>query len=101
MSDYELPDFAIEDDERCEEQVKLEVITPALERAGWPKKQLRMEHLTPGKMILDSKSCRRDTRSRKVDYLLISKGGKGLAVVEAKKECYPDEHGIQQAIAYA
>ena len=101
MSDYELPDCAVEDDERCEEQVKLEVITPALEKAGWPKKQLRMEYLTPGRMILDNTSCRRDTRRRKVDYLLISRGGKGLAVVEAKKERYPDSHGIQQAVSYA
>ena len=101
MEIYELPDFNIEDIERCEEQVKLEVITPALERAGWPKKQLRMEYVTAGEMLLDKVSCRRDKRTRKVDYLLISKGGKGLAVVEAKKESFEDNHGIQQAIAYA
>ncbi len=91
----------MEDAERCEEQVKLELITPALEKAGWPKNQLRMEFVTKGRVIVDQTRCTRDTRIRKVDYLLVSRSGKGLAVVEAKKECYPDNHGIQQAIAYA
>lgn len=101
MDRLEMPDFDIEDQERCEEQVKLEVITPALERAGWPKKQLRMEYVTKGRVMVDRTRCVRDKRVRKLDYLLVSKSGKGLAVVEAKKESYPDEHGIQQAIAYA
>lgn len=101
MERLEMPDFDTEDLERCEEQVKLEAITPALERAGWPKNQLRMELVTKGQVKLDRFRCVRSKQVRKLDYLLISKGGKGLAVVEAKKEIYPDEHGIQQAIAYA
>lgn len=101
MGNYDLPDFAIEDAERCEEQVKLELITPALEKAGWPKKQLRMEYITSGKMLLDRMKCIRDKRRRKLDYLLISKGGIGLAVVEAKKESFPVSQGLQQAIVYA
>ena len=101
MDNIDLPDFNIEDAERCEEQVKLEVITPALERAGWPKNQLRMEFITQGTVVVDRFHSIREKNIRKLDYLLISKGGKGLAVVEAKKEAYPDNHGIQQAIAYA
>ena len=97
MDKVELPDFDIEDTDRCEEQVKLEVITPALEKAGWPKKQLRMEQITSGRMMLDRSSCKRDKRVRKLDYLLISKGGKGLAVVEAKKVSDAALVSIEQA----
>ena len=101
MSGFELPDFNMEENERCEEQIKLEVITPALLRAGWSNKQLRMEYITDGRVFVDRFECVRSKQRRRPDYLLVSKGGKGLAVVEAKKEVFPDEHGIQQAIAYA
>lgn len=95
-----LPDFDLKDVERCEEQVKLEIITPIIERAGWPKKQLRMGYVTKGQVMIDKHGCVRDKRVRKLDYLLISKGGNGLAVIEAKKDSYPDEHGIQHGVEF-
>ena len=52
--------FDTEELERCEEQTKLELITPALERAGWLKNQFRMEYVTRGQILIDKFRCVRD-----------------------------------------
>lgn len=87
--------------ELTEEDVKFRYVTPALEKSGWPKKQLHMEYATKGRIIIDQYGPVRSTECKKLDYHLISRSGRSLAVVEAKKEKYPVGQGIQQAIEYA
>jgi type I restriction enzyme R subunit len=79
-------------------------ITPAMEKVGWRKEQMRMEFLfTDGRVILDGKKGKRGTR-KKADYLLYYKSLNSnfpLAIVEAKDNNHAPAAGIQQAINYA
>jgi len=84
-----------------EEDVKNRFITPALEQAGWQKKQMWMEYFfTDGKVIINGKKSKRGTR-KKADYLLNHHSNFPIAIVEAKDNECSVEHGIQQAIDYA
>ena len=72
-----------------EEEVKLNYITPAIENAGWDKKQIRMEYpITAGKIIVRGNKGYRQ-RKKFADYLLMYKGDSmPLAVVEAKDDSH-------------
>lgn len=87
-----------------EEDIKNRHITPAMEKAGWRKEQMRMEFLfTDGRVILDGKKGKRGTR-KKADYLLYYRSLNSnfpLAIVEAKDNNHTPAAGIQQAINYA
>ena len=90
-----------------EEDIKNRFITPALERSGWSKEQMRMEFpmrenipFTDGKVIIKGKTAKRGTR-KSADYLLYHHNNFPIAIVEAKDMNYDVAHGIQQAIDYA
>ena len=85
-----------------EEEVKQRSITPAIQRAGWPDAQIRMEYcFTDGQVQVQGKRVSRGQR-KKADYLLTRWGsGMPLAVVEAKAPGRGPGDGMQQAIGYA
>lgn len=90
-----------------EEDVKNRYITPALEKAGWHKEQMRMEYsirfnvpFTDGKIIVKGKKATRG-KIKKADYLLHHHNNFPIAIVEAKEISCNVAHGIQQAIEYA
>lgn len=90
-----------------EEDVKNRYITPALEKSGWSKEQMRMEYsircnepFTDGKIIVKGKVATRG-KIKKADYLLNHHNNFPIAIVEAKEIDLDIAHGIQQAINYA
>ena len=84
-----------------EEDVKNRYITPAIDKAGWKKEQCRMEFFfTDGQIVIDDLGPARSKERGKIDYLLNSKGGLPLAVVEAKEESLEPSFGLQQAKDY-
>ena len=84
-----------------EEEVKLNYITPAIEEAGWSKKQIRMEYsITAGKIVVRGNVAKRLPK-KKADYVLFYKDNMPLAVVEAKDNNHLVGDGMQQALDYA
>ena len=84
-----------------EEDIKNQYITPALNKAGWDPKMMRMEYAyTAGRIILHGKMTARG-KQKKVDYLLYYKSNIPLAIVEAKDNNHAVGAGLQQAIGYA
>lgn len=85
-----------------EEEVKLNYITPAIEKAGWDKKQIRMEYaITAGKIIVRGNKGYRQ-KKKYADYLLMYKGDSiSLAIVEAKDDSHNFGDGMFQAQEYA
>ncbi len=87
--------------ELSEEDIKARYITPAVERAGWDKKQIRYEYaFTAGRIILRGQVTARGKRKR-ADYVLFYKTNFPLAVIEAKDNKHSVGAGLQQAIEYA
>lgn len=87
--------------ELSEEDIKARYITPAVERAGWDKKQIRYEYaFTAGRIILRGQVTARGKR-RRADYVLFYKTNFPLAVIEAKDNKHSVGAGLQQAIEYA
>ena len=85
-----------------EEEVKLNHITPAIEKAGWDKKQIRMEYpITAGKIVVRGNTVKRESK-KFADYLLMYKGDSiPLAIVEAKDDSHLFGDGMLQAQEYA
>ena len=84
-----------------EEEVKLNFITPAIEEAGWVKKQIAMERpITAGKIVVRGNVAKR-LKVLKPDYVLYYKENMPLAVVEAKDNSHRVGDGMQQALEYA
>ena len=84
-----------------EEDIKARYITPAVEDAGWDKKQIRYEYaFTAGRIILRGNVTARGKQKR-ADYLLFYKPNFPLAIIEAKDNNHPVGAGLQQAIEYA
>ena len=84
-----------------EEEVKLNFITPAIEEAGWVKKQIAMERpITAGKIVVRGNVAKR-LKVLKPDYVLYYKENLPLAVVEAKDNSHREGDGMQQALEYA
>lgn len=84
-----------------EEEVKLNFITPAIEEAGWVKKQIAMERpITAGKIVVRGNVAKR-LKVLKPDYILYYKENLPLAVVEAKDNSHRVGDGMQQALEYA
>ncbi len=84
-----------------EEDIKARYITPAVEQAGWDKKQIRYEYaFTAGCIILRGNITSRGKQKR-ADYLLFYKPNFPLAIIEAKDNNHPVGAGLQQAIEYA
>ena len=84
-----------------EEEVKLNYITPAIEKAGWDRKLIRMEYpITAGKIVVRGDKAFRLTKKR-ADYLLFYKENLPLAIVEAKDDSHLVGDGMLQAQEYA
>ncbi len=84
-----------------EEEVKLNYITPAIEQAGWQKKQIRMEYaIDAGKIVLRGNVVKR-LKKKKADYVLFYKENLPLAVIEAKDNDHLIGDGMFQAQEYA
>lgn len=94
-----------------EEETKNIYITPAILKAGWTSRQMRMEshingtkenkyQFTPGRVIVRGNSATRG-KGKKTDYILVHKSNKPLAIVEAKDYQHNLGDGMQQALEYA
>lgn len=84
-----------------EEEVKLNYITPAIEEAGWSKKQIRMEYaITDGKIVVRNNIAKRLPK-KIADYVLFYKENLPLAIVESKDNSHRVGDGMQQALEYA
>lgn len=84
-----------------EEEVKLNYITPAIEAAGWQKKQIRMEYaINAGKIVVRGNVAKRLPK-KKADYVLFYKENLPLAIVEAKDNNHNIGDGMLQAQEYA
>ena len=84
-----------------EEDIKARYITPAVEQAGWDKKQIRYEYaFTAGRILLRGNVTARGKQKR-ADYLLFYKPNFPLAIIEAKDNNHSVGAGLQQAIEYA
>ncbi len=85
-----------------EEEIKLQFITPAIEKSGWDrKKQIRMEYaFTDGAVIVRGNTVGRGKRKR-ADYVLYHRPNIPLAIVEAKDNKHNLGDGMQQGIDYA
>lgn len=88
--------------EMTEEDIKLQFITPAVEKAGWDKsKQIKMEYnFTDGRVIVRGNTTARGARKR-TDYLLYYKPNLPIAIIEAKDNNHNLGDGMQQGIEYA
>ena len=85
-----------------EEDIKLNFITPALEKAGW-KDKITMEtkvQFTDGKINLRGNMASRE-KPKKADYVLYINVNNPIAVAEAKDNKHSVSHGLQQAMEYA
>src|SRR3989344_247517 len=84
-----------------ETEICLNFITPAIEKSGWNKKQVRMNvYFTDGRIIVAGKTVKRGKRNF-ADYILEYKPNVPLAVVEAKDNNHPMGDGMQQGLEYA
>ena len=82
-----------------EEDIKLNFITPAIQR-GW-KGHITMEtRITDGRINIRGNIVVR-SKPKFADYLLYLNDGKPIAVVEAKDNNHSVSHGLQQAMTYA
>jgi len=76
-------------------------LTPALEKAGWQKVQIRREYtLTEGQIIVRGKLVGRGT-SKRADYVLFYHPNQPIALLEAKDNQHSIGAGMQQALGYA
>ena len=84
-----------------EEDTKLHLITPVLQKAGWAGPRITMEYpITAGQIVLHGDSHKK-LNPLKADYLLRYSESLPIAVVEAKDEDHSVSAGLQQAMGYA
>ena len=85
-----------------EEYIKLNYITPAINRSGWMNGvNITMEtKITDGRINLRGNMVYREN-PKKVDYLLYLNKYHPIAVVEAKGNTHTVGFGMQQAMPYA
>lgn len=84
-----------------EQDICYRYITPAIEKSGWQKTQIRMEYsFTAGPVIVRQNIVTRG-KGKRADYILSYKSNIPLAVVEAKDNKHRITDGIQQGIDYA
>ena len=82
-----------------EEDIKARYITPAVENAGWDKKQIRYEYaFTAGRIILRGNVTARGKQKR-ADYLLFYKPNFPLAIIEAKDNNHPVEQDFSRLLS--
>ncbi len=89
---------------RNEAQTRFELIDPAIETRGWRRSEISIEVKTDPQIdIVDGKPRRRP--AGRTDYILRRPLADGtepipLAIIEAKREGLPPEHGLQQGKDY-
>lgn len=85
-----------------EEDIKLNYITPAINRSGWVNGiNITMEtKITDGRINLRGNMAYRE-KPKKVDYLLYLNKYHPIAIVEAKDNTHEVGYGMQQAMTYA
>src|SRR6266571_869095 len=89
---------------RNEAQTRFDLIDPALiDQGGWARADIRIEETLPPVDIVYGKGRRR--LKGRTDYVLrrpLTSGGEPipLAILEAKHEGLPPEHGLQQGKGY-
>ncbi len=81
-----------------EQEIRSQYIYPALIRAGWnPQSQIRESvSLTDGRIYVKGRLTTRGSK-KQADYVLYYP----VAVIEAKRNTYSVQAGIQQALSYA
>lgn len=87
-----------------EADTRAKLIDPAIHRCGWTEDLIRREE-TAGSIEIIGGKARRRSRGR-IDYILRVKVNPNtqpvaVALIEAKKDTHPPEHGLDQAKAYA
>lgn len=82
-----------------EEDIKLNFITPALQK-GWDGHITMETKITDGRINIKGNLVAR-SKAKYADYLLYLNDGKPIAVVEAKDNNHSVSHGLQQVIIYA
>lgn len=94
--------MAIDKKDLSEEDIKYRYITPAIEKAGWKKDQVRMEYFfTDGMVNIINSGTHVTGNRKKADYLLSKAYNYPIAIVEAKDNKHAVGDGIQQAMGYA
>ncbi len=84
-----------------EADIKDKFITPAIERSGWNKNQMKLEYyFTDGRIIVRSDKVAR-AKGKRTDYLLHYKPNIPIAIIEAKANKHSIGSGMQQALEYA
>lgn len=84
-----------------EEDTKLHLITPTLQKVGWVGPRITMEYpITAGQIVLQGDGHQK-LQPQKADYLLRYGEALPIAVVEAKDEDHAIGAGLQQAMGYA
>lgn len=85
-----------------ERDICTKFITPAVEKAGWDKRNQFLEEVsfTDGKIYVRGKLTTRGVRKR-ADYILYYKPNIPIAIIEAKDNKHSVRAGIQQALEYA
>ena len=88
---------------RNEAQTRFDLIDPAWEQRGWLRSDIRLEETAAPVDIVYHKGQRRAKGG--TDYVLRRPLEPGtepipLAIIEAKREDLPPEHGLQQGKAY-
>ena len=89
---------------RNEAQTRFELIDPMLiDHCGWRRQDIKLEQTAPKIDIVRGKGYRRP--AGRTDYLLcrpLSEGTEAvpIAIIEAKREGLPPEHGLQQGKRY-
>ena len=91
-----MPDLVLTETDTC-----MQLITPALQQAGWDiHSQIRREvTFTAGRITVRGRMTHRGDPKR-ADYILYYKDNLPLAVIEAKKKGLGPQAGIQQALGY-
>lgn len=83
-----------------EEDIKLNYITPAIQKQGWESKITMETQITDGRINLTGNFVFRN-KPKKADYVLYLNKNKPIAIVEAKDNKHSVSHGLQQAMTYA
>lgn len=88
--------------EKNEENTKLQLITPVIQKKWGTGNRVVMEYAyTDGRISVDEYNMPHRSRKKRVDYLLRWKENVPLAIVEAKGQEHAADEGYQQAVTYA
>ena len=89
----------IDKKQMTEEDIKLNYITPAIQKY-WGDKITMETRITDGRVNIRGNLVARE-KPKKADYILYLNRNKPIAIVEAKDNNHTVSYGLQQAITYA